>query len=237
MYLIQEQNIDGSTVYSKKYISLKEKNNYEIEINVRSVTINKHGFDNILIYDSDMNVIRNAYKYLNIEFKNKSINTRNKVASALKLLYSFMKIFNINSEDLKKEDLIKLKEFLYGDGKRGEQFEFSYMTIRSSDTINQYFSVYRTYLTFLGFSNKALNAKTVVHVEKDSDGLLGHTREKAYEKYTISELSTQNTRTVPMYIRPNEFQLILSIIRKEYSLRAEIMVRLMFENGLRLGEV
>ncbi|MBU3190761.1 site-specific integrase [Clostridium bowmanii] len=236
MFLIQEKNEDGCISYIKKYVGLKKENNYDIEIKFSSVTMSENGVDNILLYDLDMNVIRPAYEYLNVKCGNMSINTRYKVTSALRILYSFLKIFNVKLEDIKKDDFSKLKDFLYGDGKKGERFEFEFMTVRSSDTINQYFSVYRNYLNFLGIDNKILNAKAVAQVIKDSDGLLGHTREKATERYIISEKSMQNKLTVPMYIRPNEYLRIISVIQKEYSLREEILVMLMYENGVRLGE-
>jgi len=237
MFLIQEKPKDGSISYIKKYISTKQDVNYEIEINFKSVTIKANGFENILIYDLDMNVIRDIYKYLNKGIERNQINSRNESASALKLLLSYIKIFNADLENMKNEDFSKLIDFLYGYNKKGSGFEFELTTLRSSDTINQYLSVYRSYFKFLGIENKILTDKTVVAVNKDSEGLLGHTRKIVHECYTINEESTQNRKTVPMYLSHNKFNLILSIIKKEYSLREEIIVRLMYENGMRIGEV
>lgn len=238
MYRIEELMVDGETRYLKKYIGVSAINSYETEIWFQKITINRHGYDYILIYDTKKDVIREAYNYLNKKMADKSINTREMIASALKKFYSFMKIFNVDIEEIDKGVISKFKDFLYGGTKKtNEGVEYVFTTLRAGDTINSYLSIYRGYLSFLGIDNKYFNDKRVTKVEKGSDGLLGHTITKAYEKYTISEKSSQNKEIVPMYIDNFEFERIIKIINGKYGLREEIIVRLMYENGMRIGEV
>ncbi|MBC2579045.1 site-specific integrase [Clostridium sp. DJ247] len=59
----------------------------------------------------------------------------------------------------------------------------------------------------------------------------------AAEKYVSNEEIGKKVLEVPRYISLDELRLIIQEIRQNYGLREEIIVRLMFENGLRVGEV
>lgn len=237
MFKIEEIIEGGDTKYIKRYISVSKENDYEVEIDFPKVTINRNGYDYILIYNKNMNVIREAYNYINKKMEDCSINTREMIASTIKKLYCFMEIFHVDITEFDESKVNMLKDFLYGGSKKtNEGYEYVFQTLRGSDTINNYLSIYRGYLKFLGIENKAFNDKSVIRVEKGSEGLSAHGTTKAYERYSVSEKSSQNKKTVPMYIRPYEFEKIIDVIKRDYSLREEIIVRLMYENGMRIGE-
>lgn len=238
MYSVSEIEIDKEIVYTKKYQAIDINNNYEEKVSITHVIIKRDGRDYILLYDNKNIVIRDAYRYLNNDkMMKKSINTRLTFSSSLKRLYAFLIIFQIDITNLDEMNIDLLKDFLYGGKKSGILYTFDLLTTRNSDTVNQLLSAYRNYLKFLKIENEIMN-------ERQSPKESGHGRkapssisEKIVSKYTVSEQSQQNKSTVPMYISEEDFKKIISLIKIEYSLREEIIVRLMYENGLRLGEV
>jgi site-specific recombinase XerD len=237
MIKIVEVKFLNESFFLKEYVAAGHKQQDSvIKINISKSIVNQNGYDYIILYDENMRVIRDAYKYLNTDIVAKqSFNTRELKGSALKLLYSYLSIFNYDLYKLGKDEITVLKEFLYGENRNGMLYELYITSARGVETVNKYISIYRTYLNFLNIKNEILNEKRVVSVEKGSDGLLGHAKKKIYEKYTVSDRSYSNI-TVPMYISEDEYEVVLKIIKKEFTLREEIIVRLMFENGLRIGE-
>ena len=236
MIKITEVKSLNETAYLKQYVDARHKENSVIKINISKAIINQNGYNYILLYDENMRAIRDAHKYLNNELEKQSFNTREMVSTALKLLYSYLSIFNYDINNLGIDEIRVLKEFLYGENRKGKAYELVLTSIRGVNTVNKYISYYRSYLKYLGIENKVLNEKRVVGVEKSSDGLLGHTKKKAYDKYIVSDRSYSNN-VVPMYISESEYESIINITIREYTLRDEIIIRLMYENGLRIGEV
>lgn len=234
---IREKILNNESYYLKEYISTTKQHCHEEKINIIKSIVKKDDFEYILVYDKKMNVIRGVYSYLNIELRDLAFNSRDSIATALKLFYSFIEIFNFDINELDYKCIVAFKEFLYGVSRKGRNYEFELITLRSINTVNKYLAVCRNYLNYLGIKNEVLNEKRILRVEKGNEGLLGHTRKKTYEKYTIHDKANLNKRTVPMYIKKSEFHAILNSIENKYSIREEIIVRLMYENGMRIGEV
>jgi integrase/recombinase XerD len=238
MIRITETKFLNETAYLKEYLSDKNKCTHSvIKVNISKVVLTKDGFNYILIYDENMCVIRSAYKYINVELGKDSFNYREIVATSLKLFYSYLKIFNFDINNLGIREIRILKEFLYGESKKGQEYEISINVKRGVNTVNKYITFYRNYLNCLGIKNEVLNEKTVVAVMKNTDGLLAHTKKKAYDRYSVTDRGYSNDRVVPRYISEDEFAIIMDIIKNDYTKREEIIVRLMYENGLRIGEV
>ncbi|WP_102401001.1 tyrosine-type recombinase/integrase [Haloimpatiens massiliensis] len=238
MIRVTEIRTLNSTSFLKEYFSDRNKDkNSVIKVNIAKVVLKKEGFNYIILYDENMRVIRSVYKYLNIELGKYSFNYREIVGTALKLFYSYLRVFNFDINNLGIKEINMLKEFLYGESKKGQEYEINITSKRGVNTVNKYIAFYRNYLKFLGIKNEVLNEKTVVAVLKNTDGLLAHTKKKAYDKYAVTDRGYSNDRVVPRYISKDEFAIIMEVIKKEYTLREEIIVGLMYENGLRIGEV
>ena len=229
--------IKGEEVYIKRYLDEDNKLMYEKKIKITKVPMENNKY--ILLYDSNMKVIRDVHRYLNVDdkVKNYSINTRNAICTGLKVLYAFLEIFDYDIRKLGKKEISMLKQFILGMGEKGVNYSFVGLPRKSKITFNKYMSYYRGYFSFLDIDNKIINAKEVKYTEKAGNGLLGHLGKNQYEKYTINEDIPKKTKTVPKYIKKNEFEKIIEIIKLKYSAREEIMVRLMYENGMRIGEV
>ncbi|MGL4873027.1 MAG: tyrosine-type recombinase/integrase [Clostridium sp.] len=200
-----------------------------VEIEAQQVKYDNQEY--ILLYDSNRNVIRDAYKYINNELNEGSINTRILTATALVKLYSFLEIYDLKIDNLKKDELEMLKNFLYGTSKKGITIDTELIKKRKAQTINKYISIYRGYFEYIGVDNKYINEKIKVNKNQEENSF-----KKIGDSYKISERISK-VKKVPKYISKKQFDNILNCIKKDYGIREEILVRLMYQKGLRIGEV
>ena len=250
MIEVIESKIATQNGYRKNYIN--DDNNeieYSSNVLISSACIQYEGFEYILLFDNNGNVIRDAYRYLNHERKDQSINTRLRTASTLRVLYSFLELYACNLTKLDNKAISQLKEFLLGGTRKGIEYRFINLTRRNNETVNSCLTLYRNYLEFLGINNKVLTKTRNVNVESIDPVGLGQTTYNSYKKYVVNLNTAARKQTVPMYIKEDEFEKIIDVIKtskkynkktkkieKKYGIREEILVRLMFENGLRIGE-
>lgn len=218
---------------------------YDLQLEQDNVTISKKTIkyqvadvslvDNqyLFIYDSQMTPINDSFGFLNDFLCEKSVNTKYVYMNALKALYSFEAIIGVELSDFNPTDIRLLKDFLLGRCRQGETIVFENLTERSDKTVNQYLGVYRQFLDYTGRENKYLTAKGNAKVRYRShvDG-----------EFSVSQSYKSNVKTitkeeVPRYISIEDYTNIICLIRDKYSLREECIVRLMYETGMRIGEV
>ena len=234
MFLIKECKKRKNTY--EKYLVDRETDKKRLikTVHVRSVHRDYNTREYTILYDSNMNPIKDAFEFLNYEFLTSSPNTKSQVVSALRLLYSFLELFDLKIESLTDENINNLKYFLKGYSPNGNFISIDLDTDRSNSTINIYLSFFRKYAEFLNIQDSNLSKispiKNKSYVSKN-DGVMVETK-----SYVHNERVKRN-KGVPKYISLPEYKKILEVIDKEYSLREKCMVRLMFEGGLRIGEV
>lgn len=224
---------DGNTIYYDLEITNNEETISHKTIYYRSTIKEKDGFAYLMLYDLDMAPLKNVFDFLNYGISSQSINSRIKALQALKLLYYYQTIISKEICDFSLADINGLKFFLKGLSSHGQNISFDLLTSRSNETINGYLSVYRQFLVYSGKENKTLNAqsaKTTTISLPDTDA------DYKVNKYVTNEKLPKKVIEVPRYISVPEFQNIITTIRNFYTNREEIIVRLMFQCGLRIGE-
>lgn len=249
MIEVVESKIATQNGYRKNYINDDDEIEYSSNVLISLACIEDEDFEYILLFDNNGDVIRDAYRYLNDERKDQSINTRLRVASSLRVLYSFLELYACNLKSLDNKAIRQLKEFLLGGTRKGIEYRFTNLTRRNNETVNSYLTIYRKYLEFLGIDNKIFKKTRNVNVESIDPTGLGKTTYNSYKKYVVNLNTAARKQTVPMYIKEDEFEKIIDVIKtskkynkktkkmeKKYGIREEILVKLMFENGLRIGE-
>lgn len=174
--------------------------------------------------------VEEAFEFLNYTSAHQSINTRTKSMQALKFLYSFSEIIGKDFSVFTVTDINNLRLFLKGISPSGEEISMGLLTQRNNRTVNGYLAVFRNYLHSMGVKNEALIRTYQEGIKKGYDS--NHKL-----RYCVNEGLPIQSIEVPRYISPNEFSDILNIIRRKYSLQEECIVRLMYQHGLRLGEV
>ena len=186
-----------------------------------------------LLYDKYMNPSYNVFEYINFYLKGQAYNSKSKALHAMKFLFCFQDIICKELKDFTTTDLLAFKDFLRGYNRAGNLITYKDLTGRSAETVNGYLCIYRSFLEYLGESNKYLNQRIHKknHIWNESENDI-----YVRERYKINEIAGNN-QEVPMYISVIEFIKIIQLIRKEYSIRDECIVRLMYETGMRIGEV
>lgn len=235
MIYIKEKKRENKNVFEIQTYNDKNKLIYTEELNFETA-LKKHenGMTYLLLYDNDMIPVSDIFNFLNIYLSTSALNSRIKALNALRLALIFEKIINKKLKDFDEGDINYLKNFLRGISPAGQVLNFELQTKRSNETINGYLSIYRKYLTFLNYKNSYLlkEGHTYTMVSSmDSD-----TDYKVYS-YSSSEMVSKENQRVPMYISVSEFRNIINEVRTNYTLCEECIIRLMFESGLRIGEV
>ena len=177
-----------------------------------------------MLYDSEQNLIENAYDFLNKRGKRESENTLRNRMYTLKYLYAYSEIIEIPIEEFNKKHLIGFVQFLIGDSSVGGEYEFDLLTKRDEKSIGLMLSVIRLYYDYL-----QLKQYTIL-------------QERAFNRYSTSGHKKYANSVVPKFISSEQFEDIIEYIQneikpKERRLRDECIVRLMYESGCRLGEV
>jgi integrase len=234
MYKIEEVRNQFGKAYNV------EVGDYKRQVNFIRFIKEVEGFIYMVLLDTYGNTVRDAYRYLNDHLEREAYQKRELSLSALKCLYSFMAVFNVESPKmLDKTYRNRLIGFLQGGEFKGVDIEYHLQTQRNNNTINNYFSVYRAYFKFLELDNEIFSDSSTVFIQKggdNEDGFFAHTKKTEIKKYDIS-LKRNKPKEVPKYISFEEYKKIMDVINIKFGLREKVFCRLMYEYGLRIGEV
>ena len=191
-----------------------------------------------IITDIKGNLIEDANKYLNKEIGDAKYKKRERAFSALKIFFSFLKLEHINNPtDLTNDDIKDLRLFLEGGKKESQTWGLDFRVRRENHTFNHYLNVYRDFLSKMyGFSNTTL-FDTIKTEISNGKGFFAHAKKETHKRYTENKTVGVPRTSVPRYIRPYEYKKIKEIVEENYGLREKVIINLMYDYGLRLGEV
>ena len=233
MIYYTEAKIGRKSIYKKVIADDSGNVLSEREVEIPLYRIDRNGQPFYLLYDDEMNVLSEPSSYLNFELSG-SLNTKNRCANALRLLYVFLSLANYDVRHLGQEQLNELIRFLQGLNSNPEAFRTE--TTRSNDTVNGYLSVYRSFFRKKHIRSEALfDAKIIREEMTFNDDFKGAIERIRYTNNLRT--SDPNAHTVPKYISPDEFERLYRLAIAKKDIRAMIIMRLMYCYGLRLGEV
>ena len=208
------------------------------EVSSRKVSVplfqeDQEGITYFVLYDDQMNVIREFYEYLNYSLASSPLTTRRKAAFALRLLYCFLSLSRYDVHHLSEQALDELVFFLRGiQNNPGDYYK---RTQRSADTVNGYLSVYRSYFKDRDIKCDPIFRSHTVSISETVEGSFTSTTE--HIRYDSSlRASTDNSCKVPPYVSPDEFRRIYTIVRGKEDPAGRLLLHLMYGYGLRLGE-
>lgn len=234
------EEIKGITGLSYKRIF---DNNQEFLVSVEGYKREHNNYIYFLLVNPSGGINNDVYRYLNNTEDSDCIGgadfkKRDMAFIALKLLYSFMGLFHItNLREIDNKEINRLEAFLKGGEKVGHSITFISKTTRSESTIDMYYSVYRKYFEYLKIKPNVFSETIKIRKSKAAGyGLLAHTKTTTEEKYTVSHKSITKKET-PKYISYKEYLRIMEIVEENYTSREEVMINLMYNYGLRIGEV
>ena len=186
-----------------------------------------------VVYASDWSVILEATMFLREGLKYDGVNTRKQAASAVKLLYSFLDIFGFSLEKLTKQQARALVEFMRGTLGSSSSCTVELARVRDEGTVSDYLSVIRRLARYLELDDRhpLLKKKSQVGGKRGSQSA-GRPVSEPYELAvkTVEELMA------PMHVSTPQYRELLASEHVRGNLRDRVIIRLMRESGLRLGE-
>ncbi|WP_079523833.1 tyrosine-type recombinase/integrase [Solibacillus isronensis] len=227
--------VEYNGYFGIKYKYIRES--YTQEVTVVGRKKEYKGFTYMLIIGTNGNAYFEAYKYLNDELSDESYSTREQALRALKFLYSYIELFNTDIKYLDAADINKIRVFLKGGTGTGQYITYDFKTVRANSTVNSYFGVYRSFLRYLGIKNNIFEQTDGTKIITDvGSAFNSKTTSMEVQSYSVN-LKRVESNVVPKYIRYSEYLKIIKLIEEKYTLREMIIVKLMYEYGLRIGEV
>ena len=237
MYRINEKQNTSGTYFEKQIFD--GDNNLTDTQRIQICSFNTKTDDGIpitMIYNSKMQPIETAIQFINFGgMKDQSQNYVLQSVSALKFLYSYLEICGIELSDMSKKDAVGFLDFLRGVSREGLLYTTNLTTKRKNETVSSYLKVARKYVEYLGYEDhillsKSNTIKTIIMPE--SEGA------KTMKPYSVSVKTPKRSDYVPAYISIDEYKCLLEATNNSPTpLRDKVICRLMFEHGLRIGEV
>jgi integrase len=234
MISYQEKKTGNRSDYIKLIINDSGEIVSQRSVSISVFVVHKDKEEYFLLYDEQMNVIHDAFTFLNIDRKDRPLTTRRSDATALRLLYSFLSLSNTSIYNIGDTQFHELVAFLRGI--TGQPNEYSLKTIRGADTVNHYLSIYRLFFTARGIKCAPLFAtKTITTDVILGDDYATKVQRVAYKNNV--KRPTELQKEVPMYVSPAQFQKLYSVILTAGDTTAQLITHLAYGYGLRLGEI
>lgn len=194
---------------------------HRVDVNGRTVWV---------FYDSDMNLLEAPSLFFYDALQYDSENTRLQAASALKLLYSFSALTGMPPESFDQPACKAFLQFARGTLEGGVSTSFDLATRRAESTIGSYLKTVRRLMEYLeAYDSPFLKRNGARRSWLDLE-------DREARPYAVGTTGAPKLEA-PLAITPKEYRRILECAGSHPDDPARPMIRLMFEHGLRIGEV
>lgn len=201
--------------------------------------IDVNGVNRIVMWDSNMFPLNEVSNYIENLKMHVSENTQKSILQSLKVLHEYLDIKDLKYKDIKSEDIRNLGLFVRGESFTEGQEQYYLETTRSEKTSLGIICDITGFLNYLNLPNLkklGFNIYTIGKKGRINDFILTSRRKSKVSR------RAKTLNVVPIYITKPQMESIISAIRgsnKDYiqSKRDEIIVRIMYEGGARIGEV
>lgn len=216
----------GTSRYYK--VSTYSKDNRLISTRIVNYILKNIPYNKIkcyILFDNEGNCIENVFKFINMYKVSIAETSKEKYALYLRYLYEFSGIIDKDISKFQRNDIDKFVVFLSGyDPNSSLADSFYTYSNKSEETIAAIFNVVKEYVDYCGYaSSRYFN---------NFRGI----KKRAYSK-------SKNNVICPKFISAREMSLILNYIDsddsldKETKMKYSLIFKLMFNKGLRIGEV
>ncbi len=189
-----------------------------------------NGIDTFVFRNSMMEILMKPSCFVTEDLRYEARNTATQAVSALKTLESFCEIIGTPLEAFGIEQARAYLQFLRGTLGEGITYRFELITQRSEETVGAYLKHIRRYARWLGISNspflqpkRSISSRPII-----DEGAVDAHRLKA---------DVAKPKEAPRYISTDDYKRIIAVIDEGWTLEERCIVRLMYEHGLRIGEV
>lgn len=190
-----------------------------------------NGVDTFVFRDYEKRIMMPPSCFVTLELSGESRNTRSQTVSAMKALMNFCAIMGTPFEAFDISLARACVQFIRGTLSEGVVYRFETHTMRGEETVGAYLKHIRRYARWLNVDNSPfLQPKhTVV--------LNGMGMSFPQDETHRLKADVVKKTEAPRYISVPDYKKILSVIDEKWSIEERIIIRLMFEHGLRIGEV
>ena len=181
----------------------------------------RNGFTYLMLYDTDMNPIRDVFKYINYSCGKLSVNTRKQKLFSIKKLMEYADIFGLKIDKIEPPDITRFEYFLSGISAESESYDF-YLDVKRSP-------------------------KTIETIMKNCSLYCKYKHYKNYDIFKCSKHTkmqvTNFKKTCPPYITFEDYNRVIEYFEESNEMSEECrikfvcMCRIMYEAGLRMGEM
>lgn len=235
MMIIREEKVLNDVAYKiSSVINNLVVSEYYVHCKAASVTLDNKLY--LILFDRYFQVNLQVYEYIN-EYMNsmsKSEQTRRKSLVALKLLFSFLSIFNIKLENMTKKEASKLINFLLGYSTLGEDITLEFKSKREANSVNDYLSAMRSFVRYLNIKNHPLLASGG---KRKLSTISNFGESHSSDSFDIKVKTRKQDNIAPKHITLNQYKVMLNHVQDIKDKRLECIIRLMYESGMRSGEV
>lgn len=181
-----------------------------------------------ILYDEKMNPIEDVCWYLNTFCADKSPNTRSNIATALRLLFVFCALFDIDWKQFPSSYVPEFKSFVK---RMGPEYQKG---TRTNITCNTYLSCIRGFYFAFGLSDGPLTRSRFTKAE-----VLGADGDARYvngKKYDVAFKVDSKIDLRPDFNDKDDFDRFQKKALEKDDITAWILAELMFVHGFRIGE-
>lgn len=230
MITIKEKNYYKDCAYLKQEYYKDTKISEKI-VRCKADTIMFNDKKYYLLYNGDYTLNEDVFRYLNedCEF---APETKAKILTSLKYLYSFSELFDVDIRKMTETDVKKLIQFLLGRTVENETYKLS--SEIQSKTANDYLIQIRMYIEYLGCDNHPLTeTKTVRKMVFDR---LAGTKMVNVKSFT-HKIAYNDKVELPDYIEIEEYKKVRQYFIDKNNQIMVMIIDLMYMEGMRVGEV
>lgn len=235
MMIIKEEKILNDFGYKiSSVINDGDAVEHYVRCKASSVTVDNKLY--LVLFDRYFQVNIPVYEYINVYMSDmaKSEQTRRKTLVALKLLFSFLTIFNIKLEDMTKKDAAKLINFLLGNSVLGENITLELKSRREANSVNDYLSAMRSYIKYLNIRKHPLLSNGG---KRNLSNISSYGEIHSNDSFEFKIKTRKHDNVAPKHVTLEQYKVMLKRVQDKGDKRLECIIRLMYESGMRSGEV
>ena len=189
-----------------------------------------NGQDTYVFRDYEMKILIEPSCFVTDELQWESPNTVIQAVSAMKTLSNYCAIVKTPFRAFDTAEAKSFLMFLRGMLSDGTTYSYKLFTQRSEETIAAYLKHIRRYARWCGIANSPFL--------QPKRSLIGNTLYSSMPDNTHRiKADTSTTTEAPRYISEDDYRKVLAVIDEDWTAEEKCIVRLMYEHGLRIGEV
>lgn len=191
----------------------------------------RNGAEVFVMMDGKGRIMYELSDFLTRDLMRDAKNTATIAVCAMKALSNFCQIIRLPFDEFQEEHARAYLQFLRGTLGEGASYAFRLETYRSERTVSAYLNFARRYAKRTGVANSPFLEKRSVFMRGGMGADYGMVSVHAIKANVVEP------KEAPRYVSKEDFKAVVDEIDRNWGIEERCIVRLMYEHGLRIGEV